>query len=89
MGCGAGREALYPASTQTEPAAPGAAMIEATDSVSIPRLLVEQVQWPLSLIDTTKGGYKKLSGTIRSLIDSGASCHMTSDLKIMEEAKKI
>jgi len=88
MGHGGGREAQYAAAIRTKPAALGAPTTEAVASVSILDLPTEQVQKLLGLIDTPKGGYKNLSGTIPWLIDSDASCHMTGNLRIMEEAKK-
>jgi len=56
---------------------------------SIPGLTAEQIQRLLTLIDTPKGGYEKLSDINIWLIDNGASCHMTSDLRIMTEPHDI
>jgi len=43
---------------------------------AVPGFTAEQVQCIISLIDTTKDGYEKLSGKGELLFDSGASCHM-------------
>ena len=44
-------------------------------------LSAEQVQRLLSLIDTPKPSCDRLSGNSDWLLDSGATCHMTVDLK--------
>ena len=47
----------------------------------MPGLSAEQIERLLSLIETPKPGYDKLSGKGDWLLDSGATCHMTGDLK--------
>ena len=62
---------------------------ELGDAALILRLMAEQVERLLSLIDTPKGGYEKLLGIIPWLIYSDTSSDMTSNLTVMEAAKKI
>ena len=63
--------------------------LETSVSTTISGLTADQIQRLISLIDTPKAGYETLSGIKPWLIDSGASCHMTGDLKIMNEAQNI
>jgi len=49
----------------------------------------EQVQRLLSLIESSKPGYEKLSGKASWILDTGASNHMTGDLKALEGLEKI
>ena len=46
----------------------------------IPGLTAEQVHRLMSLIETPKPGYEKLSGMNNWILDSGASYHMTGNL---------
>ena len=48
--------------------------------INIPGLSSEQVQCLLNLIDGPTGGYKKLSGNVSWMLDSGASTHMKGDV---------
>ena len=57
--------------------------------VSISRLTSEQVQRLMSLIDTPKNGYEKLSGELPWMIDNGASKHMTGDVNLIKDLKPI
>jgi len=43
----------------------------------------------MSLIDTPKNGYDKLSGNPPWILNSGALNHMTGELNLMKNAKKI
>lgn len=43
----------------------------------------------LSIINVPKKGYEKLSSKTTWIIDSGAACHMTYDLKLLAEIKNI
>ena len=45
----------------------------------------EQVQKILSLIEPSKSVHERLSGNISWLLDSGASCHMTANLDVLQE----
>ena len=57
--------------------------------IMIPRLTSDQVQRLMSLIDTPKAGYAKLSGKVSWMLDSGASCHMAGDASIITELEKV
>ena len=87
-GCGPGRKSAHAATTQSEQAINHGSVVE-TARVNIPRLSSEQVKWPLSLINVPKGWYEKLSGKTTWIIDCGATCHMTYDLKLLAEIKNI
>ena len=60
-----------------------------TSQVMIPRVSFEQVQRFLSLIDVRKGGYEKLWSKVSRLIDSGTLCHITCNLKQINDVKTI
>ena len=59
-----------------------------TTQVKIQSLFQDQVQRLLSLIDTPKAGLKKLLGTVSWMLDSGASCHIASNVTMMDEIEK-
>lgn len=42
----------------------------------------------LSLFDTPKAGYERLSGKTSWMLDSGASCHMVEDISVMSDLEK-
>ena len=52
-------------------------------------MLLKQAQRLLSLIDTPKASYERLLGTVSWMLDSGSSCHMTSDVSMMYKIEKI
>ena len=49
----------------------------------MPGFTQEQAQWILSLIETPKSGFEKLSGKKLWLLDSGASHRMTGNLSLL------
>lgn len=59
------------------------------DSTAIAGLSAEQVQRLLSLIETPKSGYDKLSGNCRWIFDTGASSHMTGNYKLLKAVTHI
>ena len=61
----------------------------ASNPLTILGLTPEQVQRLLTLIDTPKNRYKKLTGEPSWLIDGGASKHMTGDLKLLKDHEGI
>ena len=52
-------------------------------------LTKDQIEKLLSLIDTPKAGFKKSEGTVSSMLDSGASCHMAGDVSMMDKVERI
>ena len=52
-------------------------------------LTQDQIQKLLSLIESLKPGYHKLSGKNTWMFDNGASYHMTGDLNSMQDIKQI
>ena len=56
---------------------------------AVPGLSADQIQKLLSLIETPKSGSEKLSGNGVWLLDSGASYHMTGDLKKLSKVRDI
>ena len=57
--------------------------------VPIPGLTSEQVEWLLSLIDTPKLGYKRLSGKALWMLDIGASAHMVGDVNLVSNLQRV
>ena len=55
----------------------------------IPGFTANQVQRLLSIIDAPKTSGEKLSGNGNWLLDSGASCHMTGDMKKLSRTPDI
>jgi len=82
-GRGAGREAVHTAAVQVEQQTGTYDTASDAAQVSIPGLSPDQVQRLLSLINIPKSGYEKLSDKPSWMIDSGASCHMTHDSKLI------
>jgi len=60
-----------------------------TAAATVPGLTQDQLQKLLSLIESPKPGFDKISGNKHWMFDSGASCHMTGDLNLIQEIKKI
>ena len=90
-----GRETTNAAWAQGESGPIVAAVAEAgptraeTDPSATPCLTQEQIQRLLSLIESPKPNYEKLSGKHVWMFDSGASCHMTGDLSMIQEAEQV
>jgi len=53
-----------------------------------PGLTQDQIQKLLSLIDSPKAGFENSEGTMSWMLDSGASCHMASDVSVMDTIEK-
>jgi len=60
-----------------------------TQLINILCLTSKQVEILLSLIDSPKNGYEKLSGEPPWMIDSGTSKHMIGDLCLLTNTKAI
>ena len=75
---GMGHESSLSSTTNTKP-----------DQLKNHGLTQDQIQKLLSLIDTPKAGFEKSEGIVSWMLDSGASCHMASDVSVMEKIKKI
>jgi len=60
-----------------------------TAAAAIPGLTQDQLQKLLSLIESPKPGFEKVTGNIPWMFDSGAPCHMTGNLNLIQEIKKI
>ena len=52
-------------------------------------LTQDQIQRLLSLIDTPKAGFENSEGIVSWMLDSGASCHMASDVYVMDTIERI
>jgi len=57
--------------------------------VSIPRLMPEQVQRLMSLIDTSKNGSDKLTGKSLWMLESAAPTHMTGDANLLSKTENM
>ena len=86
-GRGAGRESAYAVGIvqQTQPST----STGETQQTVIPRLILEQVQQLMSLLETPKGGYENLSSNITWLIDSGASTHRMANADLLTKCEEV
>jgi len=66
-----------------------AASVESSESPTLPGFTNEQVQRLFSLIESSKLGCEILSSNLLWILDTGASNHMTGNLKALMELEKI